>query len=144
MEVSGAGSSSIQRSSVVVRDLSFPAEFEGVVVREEIKSYVDAQKSQKESHEKIAASVTRLETAYGNLAKAHANLQSDFKKEKERNNKKSKFMIKMWRGIKFIFKWGNPRKKIPVGDKNDSEEYSFMSEAVGDDDDDEATSSAQH
>lgn len=35
-------------------------------------------------------------------------------------------MIKMWRGIKAIFKWGQLKKKIPVKDKDDSEEYSFL------------------
>jgi len=81
------------------------------------------------------------------LAKAHADLQSDFEKENASNKKKGKFMIKMWRGIKAIFKWGQPNRKIPVADAEDSEEYSFMSSAADDDaddtEDDEAESSQQ-
>jgi len=71
---------------------------------EEMKTYMKVQKQQVESHERLAASVDRLEAACGNMAKAHLNLQADFKKEKESNKKKGKFMIKMWRGIKAICK----------------------------------------
>ncbi|XP_070049013.1 uncharacterized protein [Nicotiana tomentosiformis] len=86
---------------------------------------------------------SELEASYGNLAKAHVDLQSDFEKEKARNKKKGKFMIKMWRGIKAIFQWGQPKRKIHVVDGKDSEEYSFMSSAADDTDDDEAESSQQ-
>ncbi|XP_070054254.1 uncharacterized protein [Nicotiana tomentosiformis] len=62
-----------------------------------MKAYLENQKKQAQSHEKLATSVSRLEVAYGNMARAYVDLQADFHKEKEKNKKKSKFMIKMWR-----------------------------------------------
>ncbi|XP_009782360.1 uncharacterized protein LOC107761975 [Nicotiana tabacum] len=123
--------------------------------REDMQGYLDAKKRQEENMKKMTASVTKLEGAYATLAKAHADLQANFQKEKKKNKKKNKFMVKMWRGIKAIFKWGQPDAKIPVAAEDDSAEYSFLSQSAsdgGDDDDDDdeetdddgATSAAQH
>lgn len=53
-------------------------------------------------------------------------------------------MVKMWLGIKAIFKWRQAIKKIHTADANDNEEHSFLSKKEGKDDgydDDEAHSS---
>lgn len=71
---------------------------------EEMRVFLDTQKKQGEAITKMEASLSTLEMAYINLAKAHATLQQDIKTEKEKNKKSGKFMVKMWRGIKAIFK----------------------------------------
>lgn len=98
-------------------------------------SSLKSQKKQAELHEKLEVVVNRLETTYGNMSKAHVSLQADFKAEKKKHKNKSNFMVKIQRGINAIFKWGQPNKKVPIEDEDDSEEYSFV---LDDDDDHDA------
>lgn len=75
-----------------------------------MKKYFEIQRQQEESITKMEASVSMLEKAYVELDKAYVMLRQDIKVEKDKNKKRKKFMVKMWKGIKAIFKWNQMNK----------------------------------